>query len=85
MEKITISFTDDYFISNAHKLIFCLLELDGHCRAKHLGIHSELFNDSELLDEWLNDIKNVIKSSNFEDDIKNKALKKLSKLYGDMK
>ncbi len=85
MDTINIKFIDDYFISNEHKYFFCLLELDGECRARHLGVEDDFFENPELVVNWYHEIKKVIESSNFDDLKKQRAMKELNELYGELK
>ncbi len=47
---------DSYFISESARLIFALVELDGECRQRLLGLTHAHYRDADLARQWRNRI-----------------------------
>lgn len=74
----------DGFISETHKYLFCLLELDGENRMKHLGITKLHYVDSKIAKRWKNNILHKIHSDVCSDTRANSAMLVLDELYSEM-
>ena len=46
----------DYFVSEPARLIYALVELDGECRQRVLGLTQAHYRDAELAKQWRNRI-----------------------------
>ncbi|HHQ4505562.1 TPA: hypothetical protein ACSP3X_000351 [Aeromonas hydrophila] len=74
----------DGFISETHKYLFCLLELDGENRMKHLGITKLHYMDVKVAKRWRNSIFHKIHTDICHDPRAKSAVLVLDELYSEM-
>jgi hypothetical protein len=75
----------EYFKSEADRIIFFLLELDGEARAKALGITKAHFRSKITASGWRDGLVKIIHPDICNHPNANKALATLNGLYGQMK
>ena len=80
-ELEVISQTSLYFQSDAARIIYALLELDGEQRLKELGIDKSYTKDLEKAKNWRNSVAKIIHPDVCKHPNASEASIKLTKLY----
>ncbi len=83
-ELEAISKTSLYFQSDAARIIYALLELDGEQRLKELGIDKSYTKDLEKARNWRNSVTKIIHPDVCKHPNASEASIKLTKLYEQM-
>jgi len=73
---------DDYFISEKHKLEFCILKHEGNYLDDELGITRRHYIDKEVAKEWRNKMQKIFHDDkNFDTERYKKVSSKINKIY----
>ncbi len=75
---------DYYFVSESARLIFALVELDGECRQKVLGLTHAHYRDAEMAKQWRNRIAMQIHPDVSHHPKANDAANELAMMYKEM-
>lgn len=76
--------SDLYFKGEAEKLIFALVELDGMCQNRQLGINRSHFSSKDNAHRWLDKIASIIHPDTCNHPKAKQAFRELSEIYENM-
>jgi len=73
---------DSYFISEKHKLEFCILKHEGNYLDEELGITRRHYIDKEIAKKWRNDMQKIFHDDkNSKNEQYKKVSSKINKIY----
>ena len=73
---------DSYFISEKHKLEFCILKHEGNYLDEELGITRRHYIDKDIAKEWRNKMQKIFHDDkNFDTERYKKVSSKINKIY----
>ena len=73
---------DSYFISEKHKLEFCILKHEGNYLDEELGITRKHYVDKDIAKEWRNRMQEIFHDDkNFNNERYTKVSSKINKIY----
>lgn len=75
---------DDYFVSESARLIYALVEMDGKCRQRALGLTQAHYSDGDLAKQWRNQIAKKIHPDVSRHRQANDAANELAEMFKEM-